>query len=122
MVKRLIAAYRYMLGQGIGGIVFPPYSESFGRKKLYISSSIVYCVFCLIPGLVPHLPAIVICRFVSGIVSAIPTNVVAGSIEDLFDIGPRIWLIFFWLMMANLGLALGPIYGSYVTFAPGLGW
>ena len=31
----------YLIGQGIGGTFFPPYSEVFGRKVLYIISTAV---------------------------------------------------------------------------------
>jgi MFS family permease len=109
-----------MIGQGFGGAVFPPFSESFGRKNLYIISTALYSFFCLLPGVLPYLPVIIIGRFGAGVLSAIPTNVVAGSIEDMFNAGHRIWMIFAWLMAANLGLALGPIYGAFVVKY--LGW
>lgn len=51
----------------------------------------------------------------TGILSAIPTVVVAGSIEDLFNIQARVWVIFCWVFVGNLGLVLGPIFSTYVT-------
>ncbi|KAM5444755.1 hypothetical protein MferCBS31731_000210 [Microsporum ferrugineum] len=84
----------YLLGQGMGGIIFPPYSESFGRKKLYIVSTGLYSVFCVIVGVVPSISGAIVGRFFTGFLSAIPTIVVAGSIEDMFNSKDRIWLIF----------------------------
>ncbi|KAM5444504.1 hypothetical protein MaudCBS49596_007951 [Microsporum audouinii] len=104
----------YLLGQGIGGIIFPPYSESFGRKKLYIVSTGLYSVFCVIVGVVPSISGAIVGRFFSGFLSAIPTIVVAGSIEDMFNSKDRIWLIFMWVMVANMGLTLGPIMSIYI--------
>ncbi|CAG8961535.1 hypothetical protein HYFRA_00013953 [Hymenoscyphus fraxineus] len=112
----------YMIGQGFGGAIFPPFSESFGRKKLYVISTALYSLFCLLPGVLPYLPVILIGRFGAGVLSAIPTNVVAGSIEDMFNAGHRIWMIFAWLMAANLGLSLGPIYGAFVVEYLGWHW
>lgn len=110
----------YLLGQLVGGIIFPPYSEAFGRKKLYIVSTGFYSVFCVMVGVVPSLAGVAVGRFCSGFLSAIPTIVVAGSIEDMFNSKDRVWLIFLWAMVANMGLALGPIMSVYITES--LGW
>ncbi|KAK2873355.1 hypothetical protein FQN49_002408 [Arthroderma sp. PD_2] len=104
----------YLIGQGIGGIIFPPYSEAFGRKKLYIISTGLYSVFCVIVGVVPSIAGVAVGRFFSGFLSAIPTIVVAGSIEDIFNSKDRIWLIFMWALVANMGLILGPIMSIYI--------
>lgn len=110
----------YLIGQGIGGIFFPPYSEIFGRKTLYIVSTFVYCVFSVITATVHSLPAIVVSRFLSGLASAIPTIVVAGSIEDVFNMRARVWMIFTWAVVGNAAVCVGPIYSAYVTAT--LGW
>lgn len=64
----------------LGGIVFPPYSEVFGRKKLYVVSTGLYSVSCVVVGIVPSLAGVVLGQFFSGFLSAIPTIVVVGSI------------------------------------------
>lgn len=65
--------------------------------------------------MVPSLAGVVVGRFFSGFLSAIPSVVVAGSIEDMFNAKDRVWLIFLWDMAANMGLALGPIMSTYIT-------
>lgn len=113
-------SHRYLIGQGIGGVIFPPCSEAFGRRWLYIVSIGLSSIFCVLIGVIPSLAAVVIGRFVIGALSAIPTIVVAGSIEDIFNAKDRIWLVYLWAMVSNLGLVMGPIMGSYITAA--LGW
>lgn len=98
----------------IGGIIFPACSEAFGRKKLYIVSTGLYSIFCLLVGMAPSIAAVAIGRFFSGFLSAIPAVVVAGSIEDMFNAKDRVWLIFLWAVVANMGLALGPIMSIYI--------
>lgn len=110
----------YLIGQGIGGVFFPPYSEVFGRKTLYIISTLVYTIFSIITAAVHSLPAIIIARFLSGLASAIPTIVVAGSMEDMYDVRSRVWMIFVWAVVGNAAVCVGPIYSSYVTL--NLGW
>lgn len=80
----------------------------------------IYCISCLIIGLVPSISGVVIGRFFSGFMSAIPTAVVPGSIEDLYNAKDRIVFIFLWAMLANTGLIIGPIMGTYIVST--LGW
>lgn len=112
--------YRYQIGQCAGGIIFPPYSETFGRKRLYIFSSGFYSIFCLIVGLVPSISGVIVGRLASGFLSAIPTVIVAGSIEDMFNSKGRVWMIFLWAVVANMGMISGPIMSVYITTH--LGW
>lgn len=111
---------RYLLGQGIGSVVLPPYSESFGRKNLYVASTALYSISCAIVAAVPSLAGVVVGRFTSGLVSSIPTTVVVGSIEDMFNSKDRIWVICVWAIVANLGLIAGPILSTFIT--ADLGW
>ncbi|KAL4877939.1 major facilitator superfamily domain-containing protein [Aspergillus karnatakaensis] len=104
----------YLLGQGIGGVLFPATSEAFGRKRLYIISTALYSVFCVLVGVVPSIAGVVVGRFLSGFLSAMPTIVVAGSIEDMFNSKSRVWLIFLWALVANTGLVIGPIMSIYI--------
>ena len=111
---------RYLIGQGAGGVFFPPYSETFGRKTLYIVSTLGFCICSIISAAVPSLTVIVLARFVAGVLSAVPTIVVAGSIEDIYNIQKRVWMIFMWALVGLLALALGPIYSTYIIYI--LGW
>jgi len=109
-----LTGFRYLIGQAIGGILLPPYSETFGRKTLYIITTLLYSIFCIVVGAVPSLAAVFVGRFVTGALSAVPTVVVAGSIEDMFDTKARIWIVFAWEVAGTLGLMIGPIMGAYV--------
>ncbi|KAF9887766.1 hypothetical protein FE257_009572 [Aspergillus nanangensis] len=110
----------YLIGQAIGAIVLPPYSEAFGRKNLYIASTALYSIACAVVAAVPSLAGVIVGRFLSGLVSAIPTTVVVGSIEDMFNSKDRVWVICVWAIVANLGLVAGPIMSTFIT--ADLGW
>ncbi|PQE08496.1 MFS multidrug transporter protein [Rutstroemia sp. NJR-2017a BBW] len=109
-----------MIAQAIGCVVFPPYSESFGRKQLFIAATISYCVSSIAIARASTVSVITIFRFISGLASAVPTNIVAGSAEDLFHAGHRIWMIYAWAVTTNVGACVGPIFGTFV--AESLGW
>lgn len=110
----------YLIGQGLGGLVFSPFSEAFGRRWLYIVSSFAYGGSCVLVGAAPNAAAAIVGRFLSGVFSSIPTVVVSGSIEDLYDSEARIWTFFFWNVTVNCSLIFGPIYAAYVAME--LGW
>ncbi|KAJ5918752.1 hypothetical protein N7454_009896 [Penicillium verhagenii] len=110
----------FLLGQCLGNVVLPPWTESFGRKRMYIISSGISTICCVIIGLVKSLPAAILMRIISGIFSAVPGTIVGGTIEDLFDIKERIWVVFFWTVASNIGLIIGPIMSSFVI--EGLNW
>ena len=116
----LLPLRSYLIGQGIGGLVFPSYSESFGRRWLYIYSGILFAAFCGLIGAVPSVAGVIIGRFMTGVLSSVGCIVAAGSIEDMWDSRARVWLIFAWGTTANLGMIVGPIMSAYII--PALGW
>lgn len=83
-------------------------------------STALYSIFCVIVGISPSVAGVAVGRFFSGFVSAIPTVIVAGSIEDMFDSKGRVWMIFLWAMAANFGLCMGPIASAFIAAC--LGW
>lgn len=99
----------------MGTIVFPPWTESFGRKKLYVISSGLSCACCVVIGTVDSLPTAIVMRVIAGLLSAVPGNIVGGSIEDLFNSQARIWAIYWWTIASNIGLIVGPIMSSHIV-------
>ncbi|KAH7412089.1 putative polyamine transporter [Phaeosphaeria sp. MPI-PUGE-AT-0046c] len=111
---------RYQIGQALGGLLMPPFSESFGRRKPYIYSCAAFSIGSLLVGVVPSIAGVIIGRFISGFASAVPSVVIAGSIQDMYGSTHRVWMVFVWNSSTTLGLVLGPIYGSYI--ADSIGW
>ncbi|KAK1139226.1 hypothetical protein N8T08_001156 [Aspergillus melleus] len=112
----------FLLGQVVGTIVFPPWSESFGRKNLYILSSALSAICCVIVGVVDSLVGTIVGRLFGGLLSAIPYTVGCGSVEDMFSSWPRTWVLLFWTVASNIGLSMGPIIGSHITTALSWRW
>ncbi|KAL1846672.1 hypothetical protein Daus18300_014189 [Diaporthe australafricana] len=124
-MKALVAfTFMYQLGQAIGGYLIPPLSELAGRRYPYLVSSIVFSIFCaIIPlGNTSTPAAIFVGRFITGLASAVPSVVIAGSVEDLFDTRARVWVIVLWNAATTIALCIGPIYASYIIASPQAGW
>lgn len=112
--------FMYGIGQAVGGLTMPPFSEALGRQKSYLVSAGAYSISSLLVGLIPSPAGVFVGRFISGFASSVPAIVLAGSIEDLYTQKSRLWLLWLWNCSTMLGIAMGPIYGSYIVDA--IGW
>ncbi|KAK4500868.1 hypothetical protein PRZ48_009060 [Zasmidium cellare] len=73
----------YLLGQAIGGLILPPVAESFGGRSIYLTSTIAYSACCVVLGACPTVPVVIVMRFATGFLSAMPAVVACGSIENM---------------------------------------
>lgn len=80
----------------------------------------LFVIFSIPIGTAHTLAAVFVGRFMTGLLSATPSIVVAGTLEDMFGADTRLWLVSVWLVVANLSLVVGPIFASYV--ASSIGW
>lgn len=111
----------YLMGQAIDRLVFPPIAESFGGRTIYVTSTFGFAVFCVVLPAYPTPYVVAACRFVTGLFSAMPCVVATGSIENMWDMTSRTFLIHIWICGAVIGLALGPPLATYITTSS-LGW
>ena len=93
-------------------------SESFGRKKVYIVATVGSTIFTALTT-APSLGAVIVGRFMMGVVGIISGTISPGSIEDIFDSEGRVWAIFAWTTASNVGLASGPIVAAYLVVYAG---
>ncbi|KXH45259.1 major facilitator superfamily transporter [Colletotrichum simmondsii] len=112
----------YQLGQAIGGFLIPPFSELFGRRLPYLISCAAFCLASLLTGLVRDPAAVYAGRFAAGLASAVPSVVIAGSVEDMFNTKQRVWIIVLWNAGTTVGLCFGPVYAAYFSQAVGWRW
>jgi len=98
----------------------PPLSESFGRRRPYLYSCAAFSIGSVIVGAVPSIAGVFVGRFVSGFASAVPSVVIAGSVQDMYASTHRVWMVLVWNGSTTLALTLGPIYGSYIAHT--IGW
>ncbi|KAK5947121.1 hypothetical protein PMZ80_001268 [Knufia obscura] len=115
VLANIAFASMFFYGQGFGGLLLPPYTESFGRKNINIFASAGYAIACIVVGVPQSLPAVFVGRFCMGFLSALPTVVGSGSIEDMWGVRARIWAIDVWIKGSIIGIALGPCFATYVS-------
>lgn len=112
----------YLLGQTAGGIFCSPISELFGRRTIYMIATGFFGVASVITGVPQHIAGIFVGRFCQGIAAAIPATVAFGNFSDCFDAETRIWVVYAYTLFGMSGLALGPVYSSYVILTLGWRW
>ncbi|KAF2773928.1 MFS multidrug transporter [Teratosphaeria nubilosa] len=105
----------YLLGQAVGGSIFPPVAEAFGGRMIYVSTTFGFALACFVTAVSGSLWSIVAGRFLAGFFAAVPCVVAAGSIENMWDVRARIFLIHGWIASAVLGLASGPAIATYIS-------
>lgn len=81
-----------------------------------------FCAFSAITAAVPSVIAVFFGRFFQGIAGAIPATVAFGNLEDMYNAEHRIWAVYTYTFLGILGLALGPIYSTYITMTLGWRW
>lgn len=94
----------YLFGQAVGSIFVTPIAEQFGVRLIYVVSTFLFAVLCVLIGAIPRLEVIVVCRVLTGIISAIPATVAMTSIENMFDVRDRIWLMHIFVGFYNTHL------------------
>jgi hypothetical protein len=120
-VSMFCLATLYMLGQAIGGLIFPPVTEVFGSKSIYVSSTALYAALCFMIGFAPSLGTVITGRLLCGMLSAMPTCVAIGSLENIWDVRARIWAIAVWAAAGIFAMAVGPLFAIFVSDST-LGW
>ncbi|KAK5946822.1 hypothetical protein PMZ80_000966 [Knufia obscura] len=125
-ISRLLGVFAfitiYLLGQTIGGIFCSPISEVFGRRTIYIVAATAFGISSVIVAVPNHVAGVFVGRFFQGVSASIPVTVAFGNFSDMFDADKRIWVVYAYTLFGMAGLALGPVYSSFVTLTLGWKW
>jgi DHA1 family multidrug resistance protein-like MFS transporter len=112
----------YVLGYGIGCLLFSPLSEvpAIGRNPPYAMSGFFFVVLCIPTALVNNFAGLMVLRFLLGFMASPCLATAGASLTDIWA-GPHVpFAIALWAMVATLGPALGPTLSTYAVQS--LGW
>lgn len=104
----LIGLTTYMIGLGLGCLVLAPLSEVYGRRIIYISTSVLFTILILPVALAPNFPAVVISRFFGGFFGSASVVAGPGTINDIIQPKYRALAFSLW----SLGAMNGPVLGT----------
>ncbi|KAH0378150.1 MFS general substrate transporter, partial [Aureobasidium melanogenum] len=110
----------YMLSMSIFPLWWSSFSETLGRRTIYLVSFFVYLVFNILSAVSVNIAMFIVMRVLSGGAAASVQAVGAGTIADVWDVRERGNAMSMFYLGPLCGPLLAPIIGGALT--QGLGW
>ena len=112
----------YVLGYGIGCLLFSPLSEipAVGRNPPYAISGFLFAILCIPTALVDNFAGLMVLRFLLGFMASPCLATAGASLADIWTMAQFPFAVALWAAVATLGPALGPTLSSYAV--KDLGW
>ncbi|KAF6808386.1 MFS polyamine transporter [Colletotrichum plurivorum] len=112
----------YTLGIAVGPVFIAPFSEVFGRKYVYVSTSTLLLAFLGGSAAATTFAGLLACRFLAGTLGSAGIAVGAGTIADVWGLGGGAGASLLFILGPFLGPTLGPLAGAYVLEDRGGDW
>ncbi|KAG6833256.1 hypothetical protein H0H87_009431 [Tephrocybe sp. NHM501043] len=112
----------FVVGFGVGPLLFAPLSEVFGRKPIYCVSIFLYFIFTLPSALAPNRATLIVSRALAGIAASAPMCNVGGTVADIWEIKDRGFPMALFSATIFLGPCLGPVFGGWIGQRAGWRW
>ncbi|KAK3335825.1 major facilitator superfamily domain-containing protein [Cercophora scortea] len=112
----------FVVGFGVGPMVFAPLSEVVGRRIIYGSTLFVAFVFVIPCAVAPNIATLIACRTIDGIAFSAPMTLVGGTLADMWRTEERGVPMAAFSAAPFIGPAIGPLIGGYLSDAAGWRW
>ncbi|KAK9775546.1 putative Major facilitator superfamily (MFS) profile domain-containing protein [Seiridium cardinale] len=110
----------YMLSMSIFPLWWSSFSETLGRRTIYLSSFLLNVIFTLVSGFSVNIAMLIVLRVLSGGAAASVQAVGAGTIADIWETKERGRAMGMFYLGPLMGPLLAPIIGG--ALAEGFGW
>ncbi|KAF4301379.1 Major facilitator superfamily [Botryosphaeria dothidea] len=110
----------YMLSMSIFPLWWSSFSETLGRRTIYLSSFILFIVFGVLSAVATNISMLIVMRVLSGGASASVQAVGGGTIADIWEVKERGRAMGIFYLGPLCGPLIAPIVGG--ALAEGLGW
>ena len=118
----LLAITTFVLGFGIGPMIFAPFSELFGRRIVYGTTLFVAVIFIIPCAVSKNASTLVVCRLIDGIAFSAPMTLVGGTLADLWKAEERGVPMAAFSAAPFIGPAIGPLVGGFISDNAGWRW
>lgn len=112
---KILPLSAYLLGYTIGPLIIAPLSDSFGRIRMLQVSNLFFVVFNLAAGFANNNTALIMLRTLSGMGGSGPLTLGGGILRDCWTKQERTRMISVYSLPAQLGPAIGPIMGAFIS-------
>ncbi|KAF2146716.1 uncharacterized protein K452DRAFT_355178 [Aplosporella prunicola CBS 121167] len=110
----------FVIALGIGPLVLAPLSETFGRRRLYLTCFTIFSLLQVPCALSPNIQTLLAMRTLSGFFGSVGIANGGGTIGDMFEKEERAGVFGWYLLGPLLGPSLGPLLGGVIVRR--LGW
>lgn len=118
----LLTITLFVVGFGVGPMVFAPASEIWGRRPVY-AVTLAFAVIFTIPGAVAkNIATLLVTRFIAGVAFSAPMTLVGGTLADMWKSEERGVPMAFFSAAPFIGPGVGPLVGGYLGQAGGWRW
>jgi MFS family permease len=99
----------FVLGFGVGALLFAPLSEMFGRRWPVIISMGLYFIFTFPSAFARNVTTLVVGRALAGLSASAPMCIIGGSLADLWSEEQRGRPLAVFSMTVFVGPIVGPV-------------
>ena len=118
----LLTVTVFVVGFGVGPMVFAPLSEILGRRIIYATTLLLGVIFIIPCAVAPNKATLIICRTIDGIAFSAPMTIVGGTLADLWNPEERGVPMAAFSAAPFLGPAIGPLAGGFLSDQKGWRW
>lgn len=104
----------YMLGYGLGQLLFGPLSDYIGRKKVMLISAASFCIISILIALSPNIFSLNLFRFLQGFSIAGLAVAVRALLADVFTSTELKKATTYFSISWSIGPILGPLIGAHL--------
>lgn len=116
----LLSITVFVIGFGVGPMVFAPLSEILGRRIIYGTTLLIATVFIIPCAVADNISTLLVCRAIDGVAFSAPMVLVGGTLADLWRNEERGVPMAAFSAAPFVGPAIGPLVGGFI--ADNLGW
>ncbi|ETN45658.1 uncharacterized protein HMPREF1541_09490 [Cyphellophora europaea CBS 101466] len=112
----------FVIMLGLGPLILAPFSETFGRRRVYIVCFSVFTLLQIPTALSPNVATLIAVRTISGLFGSVGIANGGGTISDMYPSSQRAGIFGWYLLGPLLGPTLGPLIGGVIVTRLGWRW
>jgi MFS family permease len=112
----------YMLGLGIGSVMMSPTAILYGKRPVYLSTSIAFILASVWCALSPNYASLVVARIVQGIAVSPVECLPSASIAEIFFLHERAYRLGVYTLLLLGGKNLIPLVSAVIIESLGWRW
>ena len=105
----------FVIMLGLGPLVLAPFSETFGRRAVYMWCFSIFTLLQVPTALAPNIETLIAVRTISGFFGSVGIANGGGTISDMYPSSERAGIFGWYLLGPLLGPTLGPLFGGVVV-------